>query len=357
VLPSSVALRALPVLVAFGLALALPALASSAPALQEPAAREPVTVFCFGRAAPDEGDPEEAAERQSGIDDSLADLRSKLQDSKVLQPVERPDQADIQVEILGREGSRLMPKELRFQVLFRGRATPLRARTEAMGSWRSLIDQAVSGLESWAASSYYRIKGLPAPKAEEGVVLPEVQAQIDELDKRDPETRARAAVRLAAIGPRALPAAPALVGILNDWSKLKFRLKAGTTTPGERAAMALVDIGALDQLIEAFRTSDSWRVRQHAVYGMANSPDPSVEAVLAEALRDEQGEVRRWAARAFDLAYVVETSRLRRVITRPKDPAVIDPLIAQRSRTRTSGRDATRRARSAGDRPSERSSR
>ncbi|MFQ5788881.1 MAG: HEAT repeat domain-containing protein [Acidobacteriota bacterium] len=97
---------------------------------------------------------------------------------------------------------------------------------------------------------------------------------------------------------------------------------------GERAALALVDIGAVERLIEAFRTTESWKVRLHAVCGFANSPDPAVEEAVIKALSDSKAEVRRAAARAFDLLYIVEMSRLSQVMSRPKDPRAIDALIA-----------------------------
>jgi HEAT repeat protein len=104
----------------------------------------------------------------------------------------------------------------------------------------------------------------------------DVAQEIDRLSSTEAEVRARAAASLANMGVRATPAVPALIGILDDGTKVYRSVSPAfpvgvSTSPGAEAAKALVEIGepAVEHLIVALGDGDS-RIRVAAAEVLTN---------------------------------------------------------------------------------------
>lgn len=135
------------------------------------------------------------------------------------------------------------------------------------------------------------------------------------LRARDPVERAQAACDASNLGTRAASLIPELVDILGDWTVVpgdtcrdgERDWKHGffdDTSPGERAAAALVSIGsaAVRPVITALRASQ-WHTRKNAAWALGALGDDRAIAPLTGTLRDSEPQVRRnaaWALGALD---------------------------------------------------------
>jgi hypothetical protein len=139
------------------------------------------------------------------------------------------------------------------------------------------------------------------------------------LKGTDPIDRTKAACEIAELGNRAESLIPQLAGMLGDatavpgdvcgdwgrWWKGKGNHGAvPETTPGERAAQALVSIGiaSVAPLVESLR-APVWHARRNAAWALGALDDQRAVDPLIAALRDTEPPVRRnaaWALGALD---------------------------------------------------------
>lgn len=130
-----------------------------------------------------------------------------------------------------------------------------------------------------------------------------------ELSSPDPATRARAACGLREAGSEAEPALDALVALLPDDAPVPSsvcgdRRRWGSwdkpTTPGERAAAALTEIGskAVDPLIRTLKHASA-PARRNAAWALGAIGEESAAPALIEALQDADARVRAQAAWAL----------------------------------------------------------
>lgn len=130
-----------------------------------------------------------------------------------------------------------------------------------------------------------------------------------ELSSPDPATRARAACGLSEAGSEAETALDALVAMLPDDAPVPStvcddRRRWGSwdtpTTPGERAAAALIEIGskAVDPLIRTLKHTSA-TARRNAAWALGAIGDSRAMEPLLALLKDPDARVRRQAAWAI----------------------------------------------------------
>ena len=130
-----------------------------------------------------------------------------------------------------------------------------------------------------------------------------------ELSSPDPATRVRAACGLREAGSEAAPALDALVAMLPDDTPVPSsvcgdRERWGSwdkpTTPGERAAAVLTEIGskAVDPLIRTLKHTSA-PARRNAAWALGALDAQRAVTALAGALKDSEASVREQAAWAL----------------------------------------------------------
>lgn len=135
------------------------------------------------------------------------------------------------------------------------------------------------------------------------------------LHDNNPVERAKAACEAKKLGDGARPLMHDLGVILaddaavpgdvcGDWGRSSSDSDKFQTTPGEKAAAALVSIGsaAYDTLAGALRASQ-WEARKNAAWALGALDDRRAVDLLVRALRDSEAPVRRnaaWALGAID---------------------------------------------------------
>ena len=161
-------------------------------------------------------------------------------------------------------------------------------------------------------------------------VSADVKQKIQELSASDPGKRAAAACALQKMGSRAEPAIPALVGLLNDGTRVAPELVCyreyfseklidpefeglKVPSPGEAAVQALVALGqpSVEPLIGALNDKE-WRTRKNAAAALYYLRDPRALEPLLGALRDDVWQVRATAATA---------------LSERRDERIVEPLI------------------------------
>ncbi|HSL22076.1 MAG TPA: HEAT repeat domain-containing protein [Vicinamibacterales bacterium] len=136
-----------------------------------------------------------------------------------------------------------------------------------------------------------------------------------ELQANDPARRARAACEIGRAGAAANSMIPRLVDTLaddatvagdvcGDWGRRTSHGEVADTTPGERAAAALVKIGtvSVEPLIGALNDR-RWHARRSAAWALGALDDARAVQPLIAALGDAEPPVRRnaaWALGALD---------------------------------------------------------
>jgi HEAT repeat protein len=139
------------------------------------------------------------------------------------------------------------------------------------------------------------------------------------LKGADPIDRTKAACAIGELGANAKSLIPQLVATLGDaaavpgdtcgdwgrwWKGRGHDGRIPETTPGERAAQALVSIGsaAVDPVVQALR-SPQWHARTNAAWTLGALDDRRGVEPLKAALKDTEAPVRRnaaWALGALD---------------------------------------------------------
>jgi HEAT repeat protein len=119
---------------------------------------------------------------------------------------------------------------------------------------------------------------------------PDIAKEIQNLRSSDPVKRGNAAIALGRMGPRAIPAIPALIERLDDTIALQ---KAGIMpligNTAEEAAKALINMGkpGIESLIGVLKNKNSYIVkRMIAAEGLGHSNDPLVIEALISVLKD-----------------------------------------------------------------------
>jgi HEAT repeat protein len=154
----------------------------------------------------------------------------------------------------------------------------------------------------------------------------DVQEKIKALASANANERAEAACALGEMGERAAAAIPALINLLGDDTPVEhvecwkdnfrrgnFREGKEETTPGERAAGALAQIGkpAVEPLIVALKSAD-WRVRKNASFALGVIRDERTVDALLAVVGDREARVRAQAVWGLGLKH---------------DARVVDPLV------------------------------
>src|SRR6185369_11864813 len=141
-------------------------------------------------------------------------------------------------------------------------------------------------------------------------ISPDTKANIQKLASADPRERTEAACRMGKA--RAVAAIPGLIQLLSDDTPVELPVceEKGNwrgrgmdkTTPGERAAVALSQIGreAVDPLIGALRSS-AWQARANAAFALGLIHDDRVIEPLISATRDPEARVREKASWSLGL--------------------------------------------------------
>lgn len=144
-----------------------------------------------------------------------------------------------------------------------------------------------------------------------------IKEKIQELSSSDPAKRASAACALQKMGPRAEPAIPALIALLNDGTRVAPELVCYREyfseksinpefpgliepSPGEAAVQALIALGhpSVEPLIGALKSND-WRTRKNAAQAFIYLRDDRARNPLLAALKDDAWQVRAHAATAL----------------------------------------------------------
>ena len=181
----------------------------------------------------------------------------------------------------------------------------------------------------------------------------EIDACIEHLGSPSPVLKARAARRLADLGPLAAPAIPALIGCLIDpETPLKWIFENRETSVVQEAVEALVNLGesAVEPLLETLGHRDGpWRVRgrERALSALGRIGDLRAVEPLIALLQtaEERKEIRAQAATALGvlgdrralqplitaLGAEEEEKRIRayaaRALGELGDPRALEPLI------------------------------
>ena len=132
-------------------------------------------------------------------------------------------------------------------------------------------------------------------------VPPGLAKEIEGLRSLDAADRAQAAIRIGEMGKEGAPAVPFLLMILGDSTPLQSgRNPQEPTSPGQEAALALVNVGtlAVDPLVGALHYEDP-TVRKHAAWALGKIRDPRAIRPLIETLKDDDPRVRSHAAMAL----------------------------------------------------------
>jgi HEAT repeat protein len=141
------------------------------------------------------------------------------------------------------------------------------------------------------------------------VIQADVRKQIQELYSTKPEERVWAAIRLASMGEKAVPAIPFLIGLLGDTKIVKITVDRSTEldeveyhSPADKAAEALGSIGkpAVEPLIVVINHEDE-RVRAYAALSLGYIKDASIIELLIAVLKDKEPSVRGFAALALGM--------------------------------------------------------
>jgi HEAT repeat protein len=126
---------------------------------------------------------------------------------------------------------------------------------------------------------------------------PEVRQAIKGLLSHEAVTRIRSASRLATFGPRAIPAIPFLIELLNDSEKAHNQSGSPPTSPAKAATDTLIRIGnpAVIPLIASMK-HDNWMIRARSaeIRGYIKN-HPAVQS-LTKGMTDKNSIVRKLAA-------------------------------------------------------------
>ena len=211
------------------------------------------------------------------------------------------------------------------------------------------IHRTVSRPSACPAGTYSRmlLAGVMLAAMCTSIARPSSARQIDQLSVEQltallqsdiPEQRARAACRLADLEYRARSAAPALLARLGDETRLPADVCDGIggrgswqgadcreddrwcfTTPGEKAARALTDIGPLDQdAVISILGDGNEHARRNAAWLLGAADAFSAVEALLQATDDEAAAVREQAAWALGaIGSERAADRLERIVDDP----------------------------------------
>jgi HEAT repeat protein len=152
-----------------------------------------------------------------------------------------------------------------------------------------------------------------------GAFAQDVAALSARLKANDPSERGRAACEIKKLGTDAKSLIPQLANMLGDaaavpgdvcgdwgrwWNGGEHGAPIPETTPGERAAQALVAIGSasFDPVVQALR-GPQWHARKNAAWALGAMDDERGVTALIEALKDSDPDTRAqaaWALGAID---------------------------------------------------------
>lgn len=136
-------------------------------------------------------------------------------------------------------------------------------------------------------------------------ISPTIKAAIEDLYSDSPITRGNAALRLGAMGKRAVLALPFLIALLNDRTQLRWQPQSAgryLTSPGALAHEAIVKIGyaAVAPMIVLLQTNPDNRLRFAAAGALGQIGDSrAFEALLRAFSSDNYEPVRGAAAEAL----------------------------------------------------------
>src|SRR5574338_1607904 len=163
----------------------------------------------------------------------------------------------------------------------------------------------VRAANSLVGSMRDRITSISVPERQSAASLS------SRLQSHDPMERARAACDAKKLGDEARPLVPDLASMLaddaavpadvcGDWGRVFEGSHAQPTSPGEKAAAALVAIGAAAYgSLETGLRASQWFARRNAAWALGAMDDRRAVGPLQAALKDPEAPVRRKAAGAL----------------------------------------------------------